>query len=296
MLGTRVTVAASILVGTISAQSARAPQRFEVAPVKLNRSADPPNFSFPLGPGDVYVRNGGFLSATGFPLSLYIAFAYKMIANQGQLLAPQLPEWAKTERFDIQARAESDSGKDGMRMRMRALLAQRFKLAIHYEDRELPVFVFVLAKKGKTGPQLRAHDESSPCPTEQPTASTSAIVDGLPAFCYGIYPLPPRAPGRYRFGGRNVTIGFIADTFSGGTNLGRPMIDQTGLSGRFDFSLEWARERRGPAPPGSDTDAGADGPSFEEALREQLGIKLLAQKGSVSVPCWITWSGRRRID
>jgi uncharacterized protein (TIGR03435 family) len=160
---------------------------------------------------------------------------------------------------------------------MLALLAERFKLATHYEDRELSVFAFLLAKKGKTGPQLRAHDETLPCPTEQPTASTHAMVDGLPAFCNGIYPLPPSAPGRYRFEGRNVTIGFIADTFSGGTNLGRPMIDQTGLSGRY-FSLEWARERRGPAPPGIDTDAGADGPSFQEALREQLGSSYLRRR------------------
>jgi uncharacterized protein (TIGR03435 family) len=170
-----------------------------------------------------------------------------------------------------------------MRLMMRSLLADRFKLAIHYENREVPVFAFVLSKSGKTGPKLQPHSDESPCPTEQPTSSTPAIVDGLPAFCNGIYPLHPSVPGCLRFGGRRVTIGFIADTFSAGTNLGRPMIDQTGLSGTFDFTLEWMPERRGPAPPGADVGPDSSGPSFEEALREQLGIKLQSQKGSISV-------------
>ena len=275
---------ASVLASTISAQTASVGPKFEVASVKPNLSPNQPNSNIPLGPGDVYVKNGGFFSASGFPLATYILFAYKMSGNMAQYLLPQLPDWAKAEPFDIQARADHDPGKDGMRMMMRSLLAERFKLAIDYEDREMPVFAFVLAKSGRTGPQLRQHDESAACPTEQPTASTPPIVDGLPVFCNGIYPLPPSVPGRYRFGGRNVTIGFIADTFSGGTNLGRPMIDQTGLGGRFDFSIEWVRERRGPMPPGADPESDLAGPSFEEALREQLGIKLQSEKDPVSVP------------
>jgi uncharacterized protein (TIGR03435 family) len=79
-----------------------------------------------------------------------------------------------------------------------------------------------------------------------------------------------------------VTIGFIADTFSAGTDLGRPMIDQTGLSGTFDFTLEWTPERRAQAPSG-DAEPASASLSFEEALREQLGIKLQARKGSLSV-------------
>jgi uncharacterized protein (TIGR03435 family) len=282
-------VAVSVLAGAMnapvtSAQTGTDLPKFEVASVKPNNSGDPPTSNFPLGPGDVYVRNGGFFSATGFPLITYIAFAYRIIGNQSQYLAPQLPDWAKTERFDIQARAEGDPGKDQMRLMMRSLLADRFKLTMHYKNREVPVLAFVLAKSGKTGPALRLHTEGTPCPTEQPTASTPAVVDGLPAFCNGIYPLPPSVPGRFRFGGRNVTIGFIADTFSAGTNMGRPLIDQTGLGEKVDFTLEWMPERRSSAPPGVDTEQpDSPGPSFEDALREQLGIKLQSQKGSVSV-------------
>jgi len=123
-----------------------------VASVKPNRSDSPPASNFPLGPGDVYVRNGGLFSATGFPLIIYISFAYKMIGNQEQYLLRQLPDWAKVERFDIQARASGDPGKDQMRLMMRALLADRFQLRIRFERREVPVLAFTLAKAGKTGP------------------------------------------------------------------------------------------------------------------------------------------------
>jgi uncharacterized protein (TIGR03435 family) len=277
-------IAGAMNVPAARAQTAPEAPKFEVASIKPNQTTDPPTSNFPLGPGDVYVRNGGYLSATGFPLTTYIAFAYKIIGNQSQYLLPQLPDWAKTERFDIQARADGDPGKDQMRLMMRTLLADRFKLAMHYENREVPVLAFVLAKSGKTGPGLRLHAQGSPCPTEQPAVSTPAVVDGLPAFCNGIYPLPPSVPGRIRFGGRNVTVGFIADTFSAGTNLGRPLIDQTGLDGKVDFTLEWMPERRD-APPGVVDGERPDpqGPSFEAALREQLGIKLQSERGTVSV-------------
>jgi uncharacterized protein (TIGR03435 family) len=271
--------AVPVIVGT--ATPARAQSRFEVSSIKPNNSSGQPNSNFPLGPGDVYVRNGGLFAATGFPLVAYIFFAYKINGNQAQYILPQLPDWAKTEPFDIQARAEGDPGKDQMRLMMRSLLADRCKLATRYEQREVPVFAFVMLKSGKTGPQLRPHLATSACPTEQPTSSTPAIVDGLAAFCNGIYPMPPTVAGRMHFGGRSVTIGFIADTFSAGTNLGRPMIDQTGLPGTFDFTLEWTPERRAPSSGDSEPDLASL--SFDQALREQLGVKLQAQKGSVSV-------------
>ena len=271
----------AIMVAALAA--AQSTPKFDVASVKLNQSADPPNSNFPLGPGDVYVRNGGFLSATGFPLEIYIGFAYKLLGNQSAPLSEQLPGWAKSERYDIQARAQTDPGKDGMRLMMRELLADRFKLATHYETREEPVLACVLAKSGKTGPQLKPHSNRQPCPTEAPTSATPGVVDGLPVYCNGIYPLPPNVPGHFRFGGRNVTIQFIADTLSPGTRTGRPMIDQTGLTGTFDFSVEFALESRGPAPPGGADGTDLAGPTFEEALREQLGIKLQSQKGAVKV-------------
>jgi len=272
---------AVVIAPSLIAQDA---PKFEVVSVKRNQSNDQPTSNFPLGPGDVYVRNGGHFVAKGFPLSLYISFAYKMIGNQVQFLSPQLPDWVKTERYDIEARAATDPGKDGMRMAMRALLADRFKLALRYEKREVPVMAFVLAKTGKLGPQLQAHTADSPCPTEQPDSSTPGVVKGKPQFCNGIFGLPESAPGLLKTGGRNVTLSFIADTFSAGVGFDRPMIDATGLPGTFDFTLEFAPERRGPGSNAADAPADPAGPTFAEALRDQLGIKLQSQKGLVNVP------------
>jgi uncharacterized protein (TIGR03435 family) len=280
--------AVALLMGVLGAQSATgrtpAPTKlpsFDVASVKPNRSNNPPNSNFPLGPGDVYVPNGGLFSATNFPLVTYIFFAYKVIGNQGQSLLPQLPGWATAEHFDIQARAEGNPGKDQMRLLMRSLLADRFKLATHYETKEVPVLAFVLARPGKTGPQLQAHADGAPCPTDapppgsaQPQPQLAPPPGKLSELCNGILGMPPSVSGRVRLRARNVTIGFIADSLSLGTNLGRTMVDRTGLSGTVDFTLEWTPEAHGPVQPGGEVQPESTGPTFEDALREQLGINL----------------------
>ena len=98
------------------------------------------NSSFPLGPGDAYTPNGGYFAATNFPLVTYIAFAWKLLGNQLQALIAQAPPWVSAERFDITARAGKDPGKDGMRLMMRSLLADKFKLVVHNDTREVPAF------------------------------------------------------------------------------------------------------------------------------------------------------------
>ena len=263
-----------------NAQSQPPEPRFEVASVKPSKSGEQAVSNFPLGPGDVYVRNGGYFSAHGFPFTIYLMFAYKIVGDRAQYPLQQLPDWAKGEPYDIDARLASDPGKDGMRAAVRALLADRFGFAIHYEEREAPMLAFVLAHSGKTGPQLQAHAEGSPCPTEEARVE-SEVVQGKPALCNGIFPLPVSVPGRFRFGGRNVTLAFIADTFSG--SFGRPMIDGTGLSGTFDFTIEFVQERRGATQPDAQTQPDEAGPTFEEALRTQLGIKLQSTKGRMKV-------------
>lgn len=265
------------------------PATFDVASVKPNTSNNPPYANFPLGPGDVYIPNGGYFSARGFPLVTYIVFAYKVIGNQAQYLLPQLPNWTKTERYDIEARTDGNPGKDQMRLMMRSLLADRFQLRTHYEEREVPVFAFELAKAGKLGSQLKAHLDDPPCTTDaQPSSTVPTLPNGLPTLCNGIFPLPATIPGCLRIGARNVTLGFLADSLSAGSGLGRPMIDQTGLPGRFDFTLEFSRNVVQPAPGGPAASGNlmppdTSGPTLAQALRDQLGIKLSAQRSSIHV-------------
>jgi uncharacterized protein (TIGR03435 family) len=282
--GVRAVLAATLLAGLAAGQT------FDVASVKPNKSGDRPHSSFPLGPGDAYVANGGLFSATNYPLVSYVVFAYKIAGSQEQFLLPQLPDWTKTERFDIQARAEGNPGKDQMRLMMRALLADRFKLAVHTEMRDVPVIAFVLAKTGKLGPQLRPHG-GAPCTTVASPAVAQVplqtVDGGFPAPCNGIFVMPPSVAGRQRFAARNVTMAFIAESLTGAARMGQAMIDQTGLTGTVDFTLEWtpdnASEKAGPSPPGAEVPPDVNALSLQEALRDQLGITLQPEKTSINV-------------
>jgi uncharacterized protein (TIGR03435 family) len=239
------------------------------------------NSSFPLGPGDAYTPNGGYFAATNFPLVTYIAFAWKLLGNQLQALIAQAPPWVSAERFDITARAGKDPGKDGMRLMMRSLLADKFKLVVHNETREVPAFGMTLLKAGKTGPQLRAHPQKSTCESKAP-ADSEPIADkeGFPVVCGSLVGMAPRAAGHLRLGARNVTMAFIASSLNQMSNLDRPVLDQTGLNGTFDFVLEWERDAPAPATAGADSHAVVSLPKFLQAIQDQLGVKLEPQKGS----------------
>ena len=195
--------ASTLLLGFASVQQVRAQSpapdwqivaggkmAFDVASVKQDTAAMTPqtvSSNFPLGPGNMYTPNGGLFTATNYPLVSYIAFAYKMGTYQLKTLMPQLPKWVTSDRYDIQARASGNPSKDQMRLMMQALLADRFKLAIHTETQQLPVFALVLVKPGKTGPQLQPYPDSSPCDTSAATGTNSP--PGPPATVAGVFPL-----------------------------------------------------------------------------------------------------------
>ena len=99
--------------------------------------AQPPATTlFPLGPGDAYAANGGRFRATNQPLITYLRFAYRL--GPGDLL--DLPRWIYNERFDVEARANGEPAKDQMRLMMRSLLKDRFKLVVHTEHRTQDIF------------------------------------------------------------------------------------------------------------------------------------------------------------
>jgi uncharacterized protein (TIGR03435 family) len=263
---------------------------FEVASIKPNRSSDPPSSLFPLGPGDAYVRNAGLFTATNQPLVAYLRFALKV----GQVEIPGLPAWADTERFDIEARVPGNPTKDAMRRMMLSLLADRFALKTHTESQMKPAFDLVVAKPGRMGPQLQFHSEkngscSAQFPSEPgrianvpPTPPTPQSGLQLPEFpCGSIGPVGASDSERYRIGGRAVTLdriaGYIMNPFTG---VDRPVLDKTGLTGTFDFSLEWALPRNAAQPNGRPEDAD---PTFLQALEEQLGLALKATRAAVSV-------------
>ena len=254
---------------------------FEVASVKPTRTWRPPNF--PLDPGDAKTRGGRF-SAT-FGLVGYVTFAYKL--NPGDVTA-QLPK-AFPDTFDIEARAPGNPTKDQMRLMMQSLLADRFKLRVHFETHEGPVYALTLLRPGHTGPKLFPHSEGPACPDfEMPTPGAPPP----PRNASDVFP-PVYASAQTRgtpegtlVGGRDVSMEIIAmETIHGfGSLVGevdKPVVDQTGLKGRYDFTLQLPPGTLSfsvapPAPPADPT-----GTPFLDALRKQLGLKLVSSKGPI---------------
>jgi uncharacterized protein (TIGR03435 family) len=256
-----------------------APLSFEAASVKPNRSGDPGT--------SIRRQPGGRLNAVNMPLRSLVTFAYQI---QGFQLV-NMPDAAGDERFDIVAKVEGDpapvlpgSGPDPMMLAMRTLLADRFKLAIHRETRELDVYALVMARPGGTpGPSLRQSSQST---LDYCTRAMDAARRGGP---------PPVAPGgaplsicgvRQTFG-RIQFGGFPLSQFANGLagQVGRVVVDRTGLTGMWDFELTFAAEPpRGPLPPGVELPPiDPDAPSLFTAIQEQLGLKLESTKGPVEV-------------
>jgi bla regulator protein blaR1 len=137
---------------------------FEVASVRLAGSAPFRRPNFALNIDDTSIPPGGRFFAD-FPLETYIDFAYKIMSTRAQRdsMYAGLPEWVRKDRFVIQAEAAGNPTKDQMRLMMQSLLVDRFKLAVHFETRTVPVLVLVLARRGKLGARLKPHEEGLPC-------------------------------------------------------------------------------------------------------------------------------------
>ncbi|MGA7341959.1 MAG: TIGR03435 family protein [Terracidiphilus sp.] len=263
---------------------------FEVASIRL---AEPGTFtppSFALNIDDTPIPQGGRFSAD-FPLSVYIEFAYKLMLTheEQESLVAHLPKWVAADYLVIEARAEGNPTKDQMRLMMQSLLADRFRLAVHFETQEVPVFALVLDKPGKIGPRLRLHAEGLACDAKwvaPPDRSSTAVAPGgFMPVCDAVAMIPGQIH-TVMFGARELTLKQLAQYLPSILNQGRPVVDETGLDGTFDFSLNWTpeywlHESDGGTATGPQLDA--PGTSLLEALKEQLGLKLKATRAPVKI-------------
>jgi uncharacterized protein (TIGR03435 family) len=289
---------------------AAAPLAFDAASVRPSKPGSPQHSNVPLDSGNVYgsinpddVRSaaGGYLVATHQPLWRYISFAYKLSGTQELSLrfnmfsgAPKsgAPFWvtgsfdAPPEFFDITARAPGDTSIDQMRLMMQALLADRFHLIAHYISANAPVFALVLAKPGVTGPNLQPHPSSDACANPvsgQPSASphpaaAPGAMNDLPPVCGVIARIPSSAPGQH-YGGRAIALSLFATsvpTMTGLAAMPRPVVDQTGLPGLYDFTLSWMHDSSGDEAIADNT------ANFRDAIEKQLGLELKPSHAPIS--------------
>ncbi len=187
---------------------------------------------------------GGKLSATSW-IKQVVQIAYGV--EDYQVIGG--PGWFASDRYDIEAKAGNPAaGKDEMLPMLQSLLADRFRLRLHRETREFPVLHLVV---DKNGPKLRALKEG-----EAPTCRRGDLV----AFVCGMDAVPQLAKSLQSI-------------------VGRPVLDKTGLSGRFDMFLDFdTYTASGHTPP-----PGFDKPSLSQALHDQLGLRLEPQKAVIPV-------------
>ena len=260
----------------ISAQSTHASDAplpsFEVASIKLNHSGD--------RRGGLGLPPGRF-TATNAKTKLLIAFAYHVQDFQ----VSEGPSWVDSERYDIDAKEEDglaaraeklppDQRADQVRLMLRSLLAERFKLKVSHATKELPVYALAVAKNG---PKL--HEQ-------KPGDNYANGIQGANGPSMGPHTLGMR-PGRLT--GQGISMAELIMILS--QQLGRIVLDQTGLRGNYDFTLQWTLDQTSsaiaPEPdggkPAADTTSESSGPSIFTAIQEELGLKLEPTKGPVNV-------------
>jgi len=174
------------------------------------------------------------------------------------------PAWAESDRYDILAGTPGDvqPNLDEQMSMLRKLLADRFKLTFHREQKEFSIYALTVAKGG---PKLK---------------ESAAPPDKLPDLISVVF------PDRVLLPARNATIAEFASHFMSRGVLDRPVVDKTGLAAKYDFDLEWADDETqfgGQLRKRASADNGLDKPDLFAAVQQQLGLRLDATRGPVDV-------------
>jgi uncharacterized protein (TIGR03435 family) len=254
---------------------------YEVASIKPSAPmgiGKGPGFRF----GISYSPDG--MSIANFPLRGLIQMAFGVQDYQ----VSGGPDWMKSDRYDIDAKMDgsvvdalqklSPEERNFTRQKMlQALLVDRFKLTFHRETKELPNFSLVIAKDGSKLQEAKPVDPSSPLAKD---ANGKPLPQGAMRMMSG-------QDGMRHITAPGATLSALVSML--GNQLGRPVMDKTGLTAKYDISLQWAfDDRQGQAVPGASPDgmsaplpADPGGPSIFTAIQEQLGLKLESGKGPV---------------
>jgi uncharacterized protein (TIGR03435 family) len=241
----RLIATTAAIVFVVIGAYGQAPPAFEVASVRQNRSGSRDR-SMDIS------RGGERFTATNVPFGALVLMAYNITVRQlsgpGEFLS---------DRYDVAAKAEHPVSRDEMLRMLQALLADRFKLVIRHETKEVPVYALTI---GKGGPKLHQ--------SEPPESEGGGVLRN-----------PFRAGGEEPRSGRLIfkaeSMPDFAWALSRMAGIGdRVVVDRTGLKGNYDFELTFGRDV---APPGGD----AAEPSVFIAVQEQLGLKLESTKAPV---------------
>jgi len=229
-------------------QSARVAPSFDVVSVK---PAPPPTGN------NLRVSTGGDAGRINFS-----NVTLKSVMTRAYGVKPQQisgPAWLDSERYDIVATIPGSAPREQIPMMLQTLLADRFKLAVHREQKVMPVYALVA---GKNGPKLHEAD-----------------AEGRLGIAMG--------PKGRQLNGK-VSLSRLADALSNW--MDRPVLDMTGIKGIYDIDLEWTPDEGQPGAPrlapggeGARPEAGGDNPSIFTAVQEKLGLKLEGRKSPAEI-------------
>lgn len=262
----------ALLIATICSTRLRAQsspgQSFVVISIKLNRSIN----------SGTSLRDGthgmpGHFGTTNLSLRDLIEWVYDV--KEGQIEG--LPAWASSDKYDIDAKMDDAAAEQErslpldqegklIKTRVRSLLADRFGLKLHSETKDLPVLELTIAK---SGPKL-SEEAAIPAPGDPHPALPGSLgmrVNGT----------------QWILTSNQDPLSVLVLALSGQPEVsGRILLDRTGLSGKYTFTLRWERQNLS-AVPGLSSDAAVGGPPLFTALEEQLGLRLESTKAPVDV-------------
>jgi uncharacterized protein (TIGR03435 family) len=259
--------------------------KFDVVSVK------PVEFPTPDGRGNLVMQRttGG----PGSPDPGRIHYPYTSLksllveAFQVKSLQIEGPGWLDTQLFDVAATMPPSTTRAQFRLMLQSLLADRFHLVYHRETKEVPIYSLMIAKGG---PKLTTSENAAP--PEDTLAPSGPMVlsapkstsDGLPSRLF-----PPGKPGimAVRLSGKARLAGQLqstADVAAYLTNfLGRPVTDATNLTGKYDFSFDFAADSLAPVAPDAAAGEPDSQPGFFAALQTKLGLRLEPKKGPLEI-------------
>jgi uncharacterized protein (TIGR03435 family) len=265
----RIAVLVSIAVLFAHQSFSQATPSFEVASLRPHSSQDNDPPSRNGGPG---TRDPEHYFGRGMPLRTFLCTAFAAADCQQQISGPG---WIDSEKYDLAAKVPPGTTKEQFQKMLQNLLTERFQLVLRQETKVLPVYELVIARNG---PKIKESVEAPP-DTDPPSAGRPPNVehdeDGFPK-------LPPGVPAFIRSFGERLghwaaqqqTMSALAARLSAGdVAAGRQVIDRTGLTGKYDFRLVYTL----PTAPANDDPAA---PILEDALEQQLGLKLVGSKSA----------------
>jgi uncharacterized protein (TIGR03435 family) len=256
---------------------------FEVATIK---PSPPPTMGRMFmgtrgGPG---TDDPGRFTCNNCTLQMLLTMAYDV--QRFQISGPATLE---TEHFEVAAKVPAGATKAQFREMIANLLADRFKLKLHHETKDLPIYDLVVAKGGPKLKESAAQPDASA--DQRPAGPPRTDKDGYPVMApHGRGSMMAITPRGARMQGEQETMDGLAGRLS--SIVARPVKNETGLTGKYDFTLSFAPDMSsmpgammmGPPPGGEAPGAGApqdNGPTIFTALQEQLGLKLEPKKGPV---------------